>query len=321
MTIEGVKDTGSAAKDGNALPTLNEIVETLEEGAAGRAKEDPPVVIDPVVDVKPAEPIAPPEKPKDPLATKFAALARREKEARMRADEIEARSKVLEARERELSERDAARASAKRPLDILKAHGLTYQDATQDVLGGYTPPEPDPVDTKLGERLTPFEQRLQQLETENTKLKELAAQVEQDRVQRYIQDVQKGIRETASSGDYELIQSIGDEAYTLVQDVIGEFFKKHKRLLSYAEACATVESHYQQKFVTPFAKTKKMQALLKAEMPPPAATPARKEVREKPTTLTQSHSTSVAKPLSGVDHLPKHEALAELAKHLTFNND
>lgn len=339
MSTKEVPTTAPAV----ALPTIEEVAAQLAEGGVQLPEDAPapaPLTPDtvavsddgtalPISAAEIASAVAPPdavkvEEPKrDPLAAKFAALARREKENRLRAEDVASRAKALEDKEKELSAREARRSAAsKRPLDLLKDHGFSYSDATQEVLGGYTPAEPDPVDTKLGERLSPIEKEMADAKKEIDELRQFRKDVESERVTRYLQEVQQGIRATAKAGDYELIQAVGDEAYILIQDVIAEYFKKNQKLLSYDEACSTVEAHYTS-YAKKLADTKKMRALFPGVTPaaaaPEAKSPVKNGAKEKSTTLTQSHSTSVAKPLSGVDHLDKHAAIAELAKTLTFD--
>ena len=259
-----------------------------------------------------------PAEKRDAQAARFAALARKEKEARQLREQVEADRKALEAEKAKLAETQAAQTSAKRPLDILKAHGLTYQDAMNDALGGYTPPEPDPFDTKLGEKLSPVEKQLKELADQNKALQESLNQINSERQQRAMQEIRFNIKQTATDKGYEYINEVGDEAYTLVSDVIGDYWHKNKRVLTYDEACGIVDSYYD-KLANKVLGTKKVQAKLagSASAPKPATTV--KDAKGKPTTLTQGHSTtSVAKPNAGVDHLPKHEALEALKSLIVF---
>lgn len=255
---------------------------------------------------------------RDAQAARFAALARKEKEARQLREQVEAEKKALEAERAKLAEEKAAKESAKRPLDILKAHGLTYQDAMNDALGGYTPPEPDPIETKLGEKLSPVEKQLKELADQNKALQDAMNQINAERQQRAMQEIRFNIKQTAADKGYEYINEVGDEAYTLVSDVIGDYWHKHKRVLTYDEACGIVDSYYD-KLANKVLGTKKVQAKLAGSASASKPASPVKDAKGKPTTLTQGLSTtSVAKPNSGVDHLPKHEALEALKSMIVF---
>jgi hypothetical protein len=319
----------------DALPSIEEIVQDLEKNTKTAKKEAPPIT-DQIVDNATAhldeapveevveEKVAVPEK-KDPLAAKFAALSRREKESRERHQDIERRLAEAdriraenEARAAKLEERERALTTAKRPLDILKAHGISYADVTQDMVGNYQEPETDPIDTKLSERLSPINTENNALKERLAKAEEALAAIQAERVETAKRDVVSAIQRTAEENGCEMIAHVGEEAITLVQHVIRNYWDTHKKVLSYKEACDKVEEYYIDR-VSKLADTPKMKSRL-APPPPVPTKPATKsrDASERPNTLTQSLTQGQRASRPNIDQMPKHEALALLATQLQF---
>lgn len=266
----------------------------------------------------PAEPAEQPKK--DPMASRFAAIARREKEFRAEKQAFERRAQDMEQRMKQIEEREQKIGSAKRPTEILKAHGFSYQDATQDVLGAYQEPERDPLDVKLEEKLTPIDARMKSLDEKIAQYEKALADIQSERSQAAARELQSSIRDAAKTGGFELIVEVGDAAYGLVQDVMVEYAKKHNKVLNYDEACDIVEKYYES-FAEKFASTQKIKSRFAAPQPAPTQkSPVQKsEAKESPKTLTNSLSqASRAKP--NVDEMSKQDALAYLATQLRFND-
>lgn len=316
------------------LPTIEEVSAQIQKGAP-RETASPEINVNAATpsnkeevasNAAPKEEAAPAEK-KDFLAPKFAALARREKEARARAENAErlaqenARMRAdIEARAKQIEEREAAIKAAKRPADVLKAHGLSYADVTQDMLGSYEPPEADPVDTKLSEKLTPIEAENKALKEQLAAIQSTLAEIQTERAQTYQQRVQQDIHRTATEGGHDLIIRVGDEAYTLVQLVQQDFQQKHGRPLSLKEACDKVEAYYE-KAVLGLAESPKIKSrLAPTSAVPVKPNPPKKEAAERPTTLTNALSQGSRASRPDIDKLPKHEALAYLATQLRYKD-
>lgn len=325
-----------------ALPTIDEILADAEKRAnpdnkvvvkSETTSDDDPAPVDPgdpnpepSVDDEVAALAAKvdpkPEPKKDVAAARFAALARREREARQLREEADNRVKAAEERERKLAEQDERRRAIKNPLDLLKEHGYSYADATQAVLGGYKPAEPDPVSTKLDEKLNPVAEQVKQLKQAQDEITQALQEIQKHRVEIAQREVRQAIEQTAKEGSYEFIANVGDEAYTLVQDVISEFYKKHKRILNYNEACDRVEKYYEDRFET-LAKASKVQSRLvpATQIQAPAKpNPASVKPAKESKTLTQSLSTS-ARAKTDIDKLSKADALAQLAATLRYTHD
>lgn len=318
-----------------ALPSLEDVVAQIEEQApktpAPEESETPPAVEGKVEktpepeedsETPPVDDPKPETVKKDPAAAKFAALARREREARQRQAEIERTRAEIEERSKKIEERERAISAARRPSEVLKAHGLSYADVTQDMLGNYKEPEKDPVDEKVSSRLTPLEEQNKALETKLAKLEATLAEVQSERAENARRSVVNEIIETAKENGHEILLQVGDEAYVLVQHLINDYFKTHKKVLTYKEACDKVEDYYASA-VLRLADTPKMRKQLAprfASETPAAKSVPKKEAAEKPNTLTQSLTQGVRAKTSSIDKLPRHEALNELAKQLKYKD-
>lgn len=309
-------------KDHKGLPVTME-TDAVAEGVQVEGEQvDVEEVAEEVVDDTPPEDDAPPppkeEPKKDFMAAKFAALSRREKQAREREQELERRQAEVEARLAAAAEREAKVGAAKRPLDILKAHGFKYEDVTEDYLGVYKEPEKDPADVKLDERLSPVTKEMETLKTQLEEARNLLAEFQQERQQRAMQEVDSAIVSTAKENGHECMLAAGDEAVALVKEVITQFYHKNKKVLSYAEACDRVEAYYTDR-ASKFAETEKIRSKFASASVTPAKQKPASEAKERPNTLTQAHSSgSRAKP--NVDEMPKSDALAFLTSQLRYRS-
>lgn len=262
------------------------------------------------------------EEKKDPSSSRFAALARREKAAREQEATVQRRVSEMEARESAIKEREARfDSSKKRPMAALRELGFTYADLTQDVLGGYKEPEEDPLDKKLKpfkDKWDKFEPNVEALQKEVQELKN--AIVQRQQTESYDKAMTE-IRATAADPEkYELINTFGDEAIDLIRDTVVEYFNKNQKLLDYSEACDIVEKYYEEEYLSKLSNTKKF----KAKTPTSPATPTQTKPttipgakEPKPTLTNRQQTATEAKPVN-IDDLPKHEAIAYLAKRLQF---
>lgn len=305
-----------------------EVAETTEEteavvadtGVTDADATDETVVEQEVEVQSPVEKIKKDE-PKDSSASRFAALARREKEARRKAEEVARREEEYTSRLKEIEEKESKlKALKERPLATLKELGLTYADITQDALQQYEPPKPDPVD----EKLSPLDQRLKELEAKEAKINEKLAQIEADRLASINRQIDWDIKQTAKQGGYELVQTVGEDAFNLVKDCISEYWQKHKKVLDYSQALDMVESYYEEYALKLANASKVRQRIAPPQSEPakqsPATATTAKEVTA-PTTLTRSHSQSAPQAKPDLHKMSKHEAINYLAKKIQFIDD
>lgn len=272
---------------------------------------------------KDPEETPPDETPKEPepvkkdfLAPKFAALSRREKEARERESALEKRLAEMETRAKEIEERAARIAGVKSPSEALKAYGFSFQDAADDTLKTWKEPERDPVDIKLSERLSPLDAKLKEIEEKSAKLDAALEEMQKERAENANRQIRSSIASAASEGGYELMVEMGDEAFNLAHDVLLEFYKTHNKVLSFKEACDIVEGHYES-LANRFTGTQKIKSRFAASAPAASKSAPQSEAKESPKTLTNRLSQgSHAKP--NIDDMSPAEAREHLTKQLRW---
>jgi hypothetical protein len=277
-----------------------------------------------------------PEEKKDPVSAKFAALSKREKQLRDREHKAQADLKAAEDRikqmeqrlQKQLEEAEAktkAITEGKRPLDILKAAGFKYEDATADMLGGYQPKEPDPVDQKL----QPIQQKLSKLDEVEQRLAKWEQELTQRDQQSNLNTVNTSIKHliTSSNDRYEYLNKMGDNAVDLVRDTMVEWYTTHGEMLSYEAACDRVEEYYEEELVSKLLDTKKVKERFKApaSIPPKTASSSSQQAPKNPTSSSATVPTTLTADMASageatidIDKLPKKDALKILAKQLKF---
>lgn len=279
------------------------------ESTVNKASEEGPVD-QPPVDKE--------SKEKDKASSRFAALARREKDIRAKLAASDERERVLAEREARIQAEEQRRDEARkkrRPLDALKELGYTYQDVTQDVLGGYEEPKLDPVD----EKLNPVKAQIDKTVKENEELrKELQAIKDARQHDIDTRNYERGmtaIRDAVKDAEkYELINTMGEEAVEMIRDTVVEYWRTHKEELSLAEAADMVEEYYDKQYLSKLTNTNK----LKSRVPQAASTQsAPKEVKEPKPSLSNSLTTAAKQPVD-IDSMSKSDALAYLSKQLKY---
>lgn len=306
--------TGASTQDGvTTIPegNLTEMSKTETiESTVDKSTEDAPVDKQVVAEEKPKE--------NDKVSSRFAALARREKDIRAKLAAADERERVLAERESRLNEDERRKEEARkkrRPLEALKELGYTYQDVTQDVLGGYEEPKLDPVD----EKLNPVKDLVDKTSKENEELRKQIQEIrearEQELRQRDYEKAMNSIRDTIKDTEkFELINAMGEEAVEMIRDTVVEYWKTHKEELSLLEAAEMVEKYLDERYVSPLTKTKKLQS----RVPQAASTQSvSKEAKEPKPSLSNSLTTA-AKQSVDIDSMSKSDALAFLAKQLKY---
>jgi len=253
------------------------------------------------------------EKKPDPMASKFGALARKEKELRAKEEASARRIAEMEQREKMLAEKEERLQSAKsNPLSILKAHGFSYQDATEAVLGNYKEPELDPIDAKIkpyAEKFTASESKLAKLEAE---LEALRTERANEQHNASMNQIVKEIKTALDDDKFEITRTMGNEGIDFVRDIVVEYYKTHERLLDYTEACQIAEDYYEKEYLSKLLDTKKVKARL------PSSAPQAKPAKQAKPTLTNDLATGSGATMD-LDSMSKDEAIAYLAKKLQFN--
>ncbi len=192
----------------------------------------------------PSDETAPPVPPKpDKLASKFAALARRERQLVERERSATEKLKSVEAYER------AKKSAADDPGAALESLGLTYEALTDWVLSDKKPAR-DPEVKTLTEKLEKLEKDAQDKEAALARANE----------ERAVEDFKRGqVEAVKSAGDkYELVNQMG--RHDLVFDVTQEYFKANGKVPAHDEAAQLVEDYLLSE-ITKYKGVKKLAAL------------------------------------------------------------
>ena len=308
-----------AAESAAATPVEEASVDRKRHRYTAPASPDATPVETPEAD-PPATPETPAPVKKDPDSSKFAVLSRKEKELRAREQRFQQQQKDWEKRQQEYEDRvKAAEArvdgilKGKRPLDVLKQAGFSYEQATQDVLGGYKPPEPDPLDQKL----EPINEKLSKVEQIEQRLLQWEESLKQKENQQNYQLMLDGIKDTLVKGGerFEITAAMGQEGVDLIKDVMVEYYNEHSKLLTYEEAAQQVEEWYEQDLLAKLSQTKKVQSRFKPAEPEPKQPTKKTAEKTAPKTLT-ADMTSGGEATVDIDKMSPKEAIEYLAKRI-----
>lgn len=257
-----------------------------------------------------------------PSSSQYVDFLERQREINERAHTLDTRKIEAEDRVKALQEElDAFKSKPKpqSPMEALRAQGYTYEEATEQILGGWEPPKVDPVDEKVGavqSELAKTQELVQQL---TAKLQEREQADLQARALQAKEAVLGDIREISSESEFEYLNSVGDAAYEAVNNLMLEYYNTYKTALDIKDACAIIDEQYAQMFGGLFKSEKllKAQGLSKAavenEQKQEAAKPAARK------TLTNKRTAS-APARNQVDSMSNLEAQDEVAKMLVFKD-
>ena len=222
---------------------------------------------------------APPEK--DQMSAKFAALARRERQARQIHTRAKQREEALLKKEQEIAEREKMWESEFRssPLEALKRRGIAYQDITNAALN----------DGKFDASV-----EVKTVQQEIQKLREEQAQKEKEYLERQKQQELEGMQETINGFKEHISEHLkqNSEKYELtslfeggerIYQVIEQYFNETQKVMSIDEACSFVEQEFE-KELEKAAKAKKFQSKY---------TSAKKEEPKLPPKTTTTLSNSI----------------------------
>lgn len=241
---------------------------------------------------------APGEAPKkpDPMAAKFASLAK--SEAKLRADR-DALKKEREEVDTYKKERAAFEAlKSRNPLAAMKKLGLTYQQLTDLALSGVS--EDDEGEEPKPEPLHP----------EVAKMQERIATLEREKQEGIIANFrhQLDAHARANAEKYEYVAAYGQDGLdTVFAYIENNVNKETGEVPSFDDALAAVESAFE-RAAEPLLKVKKLQGKIAPVQPKPAVTeqPESRQGAPKssPRTLTNAAAANAPKrPLSKAERL------------------
>lgn len=246
---------------------------------------------------------------KDPFSPKFAALSKREKEAR-------AREEALAEREAKIKEIEEAIANAENDPDAFLAKGnLDYEKLTKIYLNGKKPPE---------------DNKLKLLESQLNELKEGITKKEQEKTQQEQQQALADFHQRidnvveAKGEQFELIKLFNWTPQ--VHQVMVEHYQKTEaekgqgEVLSIEDACKYVESHLEKEVERLTSASKKIKGKLIPNQTSSEEEPPKQESAVASPPKTLNHSQFADRPVSVTTRAKsRDESLAELAKRLKFN--
>lgn len=245
----------------------DEVVETPPpaeapaEAEAPAAPETPAAVEEKPADEKPAEDAG-------PLAPRFSALAKREKEITLRERKVK---EELAAKEKELADK-LARVEAyekqratweENPIAFLDAHGITYQKLTERVLKDGEPPTADDRVAKLEAEIAADRKAREEEKAAAKKAEEEARrQAIEEETNAFKAKIQDFVKENAEK--YELVAAEGahDVVFDLIESHYAATAKKGKpELLDVARAAELVEEHLFEEAAKRYKGSKKLGSL------------------------------------------------------------
>lgn len=226
------------------------------------------------------------------LSPKFAALARRERAIRAKAQELKAKEDALKARETEYESQYIKKSSLQErlnsdPLGTMNEYGVGYDRLTEAALAT------NPTETMIKK----LEQKILELEQKQT---QTVTKFDDQQKQAYDQAVGQIRSETQKLVDsdpaYEAIKETGN-AEAVVQLII-DTHKEEGKILSVQEAAEQVEAHLIEDALTK-AKLKKVQERLQVKPSEPEQIEAQPFKQTPPVkTLTNAQGALSSKPLT-----------------------
>lgn len=256
----------------------------------------------------------PEEEKEDPrIAAKFAALSRREKEARLKEREIDQKLAQLEEKLATLNapapepEKPAELPLEYRlkrdPLGTLAELGLDYSKLAEIAINDGKITQDMQLELLKKDMEDKYSKEIESIRTE---LSDRDKRAEEERYEKVIQGYMGELTDFVNTNDeYELIRA--NDAVDLVYDVIQKHHAATQQILSTKEAADHVEEYLTE-------EARKLMTLKKFA-PAPAAEP-KQEVRQPSPTLTNGHTTQVS--TKGLTSLSEDESKLQAAQLLKW---
>lgn len=271
MTTEALNQT---------VGSPNGIQQTNEKTAAAAAETTPPV-----------------QKPDD-ISAKFAALAKKERLARMAQQTARQKEQALAERERAIAERERLwdEEFKRSPLEAIKKRGYTYEDLAKAAMNdGKFDPETEVKGVKTELQRFREEQAEKEKKAQEAQL-EAQKKAEQETIETFKANIKDTI--TKNKDKYELTALF--DAADMVYDTIEEHFRRTSeegkpKVLTIDEACDLVEQFYENELERTAKESKKFQTKFQALKPKEDDQSAK--TGKTSTTLTNQQSGSAAASL------------------------
>tara|TARA_R110000868_G_scaffold119214_1_gene315861 strand:+ start:2308 stop:3153 length:846 start_codon:yes stop_codon:yes gene_type:complete len=248
-----------------------------------------------------------PEVPKDDkFASKFAALARKEKAIQQREEELKKMRGSVDQEKTEYQKlTDLKKKARENPTAWLEEAGLTYDELTQYLLNDKKP--------TAESKLTRLEREIEELRKVN---EERQKEIETKQFESQLTAFKNEIKDFITKNDkYELTRAF--DASEIVYNVIDQHYAEHKKILSTEEAADLVEDYLLKEAEE---TDKKLQSLKKLKKTVSPETPPQDlKATDKPAIKTLTNELTQAS--SREDRfLTNDERLKEAAKLINFQS-
>lgn len=187
----------------------------------------------------------------DEFSDKFIKLTRQKRALEQQASELKAERARIEAERKEIEEFRNSKAKIKQnPKEALSTLGVSFDDLAHMILTeGREPTEAD--------KLSAIEAKIKAMEEAEEKKKQEAIESER---QKTVSLYRTNLEKFVESSDYELIKTFGatEDVFETIQEWYDKTLQEKGEgvILSYSDACAMVEEHYE-KLLEKAAQTNK----------------------------------------------------------------
>lgn len=259
----------------------------------------------------------------DRLASKFAALSRKDKELRKKELALQQQTKAMEAKIKEFEEKMKSFSSIEEqlkadPLAWLEQKGLSYKDLTEKYV---LKPDPTPEEKqnsiieRLNQKIDALENSLKQRDEDSKKSAEeaKARQIEQAKAN-YIKDLTDFVNK--GGDNYDLIRK--NDAVQLVYDVIEEHYNHtleengEGEILDMERAANEVENYLLDE-AKKLIESNKLKSLFVPQQ-------TKQEPKESRQSVTLSNTVSQQVPSKGEPFLSEDESKRRMAAMLKWNS-
>lgn len=193
------------------------------------------------------------EPEEDRFSKHFALISKKEKALVREKMEIKAQREMIEKQMAEIEQNRGLK--EKSALDILKAYGKSYEEATEEALRENTPEAKISAVQKQIEDMRKAQEDKERAALEEEKTRQES--IKQEAVAHFKTQINEFL--STKSEDYELSNLF--EQSDLVYDTMEKYYEKHQKVMSMEEAAGAVENHVLSLMMQSLA-TKKVQSKL-----------------------------------------------------------
>lgn len=187
------------------------------------------------------------ESEKIDYSRRFAELTKKERAILQKQQQLKESSKALE-------EFENAKKNAKlNPKALLEAYGLSYQGLTEFLLNDEKPTPETQIKTELDLLKSQLEEERRLRETKEQEAERMAEE-------KVVTEFKASLKDLATSDDFELIRSEGDDGIDLVYAVMEEYYDSTGNMMDKAEAMKQVESHLESELKRKYQNAKKVKS-------------------------------------------------------------